>query len=156
MKKYIFYCLFMVVFGNILIAQSGDVIFSKLPNWEPSFERVQRQSEVLNRYILIYFTGSDWCGPCKLLDVDFFKSEEFLTIAEENFILYKADSPRNMDLLTPQQQKDNSRLKSKFNISSYPTLVILNEKGKLINKIKGYNLMRDTSFHFDFIRSVLK
>ena len=45
--------------------------------------------------MLIFFTGSDWCGPCKMLVEDFFESDKFKEIAEKEFVLYEADFPRN-------------------------------------------------------------
>ena len=156
MKKILISCFFIITIGNISYGQSDKDSSVQSLDWQPNFELAQNKSKIDNKKMLIYFTGSDWCGPCKMLDVDFFESDEFKVIATKEFILYKADSPRNVDLVTATQKKDNRILKSKFNIFSYPTIVLIDSNGKLLNKMKGYNLMRDTSFHFDFIHSVLK
>lgn len=33
-------------------------------NWEESFTEAKEIAKQTNKPILIYFTGSDWCGPC--------------------------------------------------------------------------------------------
>ena len=87
---------------------------------------------------------------------DFFESEKFKKIADAEFILYEADFPRNKDLVSDSQNKDNVLLKQKYKVSSFPTIIIIDVKGKVLGKKKGYNLMRDTSYHYSFIESVLK
>mgnify|MGYP000853031508 CR=1 FL=1 len=59
-------------------------------------------------------------------------------------------------LLNNWKRKNNYKLKNKYNVSSYPTIVIVNGKGNALGKMKGYNLMRDTSYHYTFFDDILK
>ena len=71
-------------------------------------------AEQTDKNVLIYFTGSDWCPPCKMLKTDFFDSAEFAAISQ-NYVLLYIDIPINKDLLTPEQLAHNKELSSKLN-----------------------------------------
>ena len=154
MRKLFLIC--FIAFGNLLFSQEIIEDQSENLNWQPNFDLAQQIVKSQKKKLLIYFTGSDWCGPCKMLDADFFDSDRFKQIAIKEFVLYKADSPRNRDLVTDTQNNNNNKLKLKYNVSSYPTIVIIDTKGRFLGKFKGYNLMRETVYHFDFIASVME
>ena len=124
--------------------------------WQQDFSNAEKLAKSSDKPMLIFFTGSDWCGPCKMLVSDVFESEKFNKEVQNDFVLYEADFPRNKDLVTTSQRSDNYKLKNKYNVSSYPTIVIVNGKGKALGKMKGYNLMRDTSYHYTFFDDILK
>ncbi len=121
--------------------------------WEPSFNEALKKSKKENKPVLIYFTGSDWCGPCKVLDKNLFHSEKFKAIADKDLVLYEADSPRNIDLISAEMLEVNNDLKRKFKIRSFPTLVFVNHKGKMIGYKKGLIL---TDYYYPFIQSVIE
>jgi thioredoxin-related protein len=153
--KNIFILLFFSICFLVNAQDSFEVIEEKV-NWEHSFESAKAIAKTENKTVLIFFTGSDWCGPCKNLVEDFFTSDKFKEIADKEFVLYEADFPRNKGLVSKSQKKDNSRLSNKYGINSYPTIVIIDEKEKVLGKMKGYNLMRETSYHYSFLDGVLK
>ena len=80
MKK-IFYILliFSFVTTNAQIDKSIDL------NWHTNFDEAKQMANSQDKLILIYFTGSDWSQPCKLLNQDFFYTEKFQQIAKETF-----------------------------------------------------------------------
>ena len=88
--------------------------------------------------MLIYFTGSDWCGPCILLDKELFHTEKFKELSDEALLLLEVDSPRNQTLLSQDKISENLYLKNKYKVRSFPTLVFVNHKGKKIAEKKGY------------------
>jgi len=45
---------------------SQDDEYSNI-NWLTDLEEAKKESATSNKPILIYFTGSDWCPPCKML-----------------------------------------------------------------------------------------
>ena len=45
---------------------SQDDEYSNI-NWLTDIEEAKEESAISNKPILIYFTGSDWCPPCKML-----------------------------------------------------------------------------------------
>ena len=156
MKKIVLTCFLVVTTAFYGIAQTSIESSAINLKWEKTFKNAQKLAKSKNKPLLIFFTGSDWCGPCKMLTEDFFDSDKFRKIAESDFVLYEADYPRNHDLLTEIQIKDNSVLKAKYGVNSYPTIIILDSKGNEIGRKKSYNLMRDTSYHYQFLEEVLK
>ena len=68
-------------------------------NWTSTFKKALKKSKKEKKPILIYFTGSDWCGPCKVLDKKLFHTGKFKAIADQELILYEADHPRNKNLV---------------------------------------------------------
>lgn len=125
-------------------------------NWLTDFEKAKKESNLSDKPILMYFTGSDWCGPCKMLKTDFFNTESFEKKAE-NFILLKVDMPRRLDIITPEQKKKNKILVKKYNKKGgYPNLVVLNKKLDVIGELTGYTFLRETDRHFAFIDGFIK
>ncbi|NQY28722.1 MAG: thioredoxin family protein [Flavobacteriaceae bacterium] len=124
-------------------------------NWETDFEIAKTKSKKSKKPILMLFTGSDWCAPCKMLKKDFFYSDKFIT-KSKNFVLLMVDFPRNKDLITPDQEVANKVLNSKYGVRSLPIIIAVNHKGQVIDKIKSYNSSRDTRYHFQFIDKLLK
>ena len=96
------------------------------------------------------FTGSDWCSPCKMLKKDFFYSDAFIEKSKK-FVLLLVDFPRNKELITPTQEAAHKVLNSKYGVRSLPTIIAVNYKGEVLDKIKSYNSGRDTRYHFEFI-----
>lgn len=143
---------FLIVFisiSNIHSQHSNDIQL----NWIDSYKTALKISKKEKKPILIYFTGSDWCGPCKVLDKKLFHTKKFKEIADKDFILYEADSPRNLDLVTPEKMKVTQYLKRKYKISGFPTLVFINHKQKMIGLKKGLLL---TDYYYPFIASVIE
>ena len=125
-------------------------------NWEDTYDKAVKTAKKEKKPVLVFFTGSDWCGPCKMLKVDFFKTNRFKKIAEENFVLYEADFPRKRENLSDEKRKKNFWLSGMYDVNSYPTIVIIDANGKELARKKSYNLMRDPSYHFRFLKEVLK
>lgn len=125
-------------------------------NWLTNLEEAQAISKKENKPILIYFTGSDWCAPCKMLQEDFFETSQFQEKAE-NMVLVYIDRPRRVDILTPDQLAYNKTIIAKYNReNTYPKMLALNHKGKVLGKISGYSSLRDTSNHFSFVDKYLQ
>jgi len=125
-------------------------------NWLTDFEQAKKESESSKKPILMYFTGSDWCGPCKMLKKDFFNTEAFETKAE-NFVLLMVDMPRRLDIITPDQKKKNKVLVKKYNQKGgYPNLVALNDNLNIIGELSGYTFLRETDRHFAFVDALIK
>jgi thioredoxin-related protein len=145
----------LIVFSSVY-AQSESKIATVNVNWETNYTKAVKIAKKTKKPILIFFTGSDWCGPCKMLTADFFETSKFKTIASKNLVLYEANFPRNHDLVTNNQKSNNNKLKLKYQVNSFPTVIIINSNGKVIGKRHSYNLMRDPSYYFKFIKTSLK
>ncbi|WP_051435805.1 thioredoxin family protein [Tenacibaculum sp. 47A_GOM-205m] len=129
-----------------------DINTPNLTIWTTSYKEALKEAKTNRKPLLIYFKGSDWCSPCKKLDKKLFTTEKFKNLSKENFVLYEADIPFNEDLVTKEKLAINKKLAKKFKISSYPTLLFINYKQKIIDYKKGLIL---TEYYYPFFESVI-
>ena len=87
--------------------------------------------------MLVDFSGSDWCGWCKKLDTEVFAQPEFLKGVKKDFVLVMVDSPKDKALLSEKATKQNPELVKKYGISGYPTVLIMDAAGEVLEKT-GY------------------
>jgi thioredoxin-related protein len=122
--------------------------------WLTNLDEAEEIASNNNQPILLYFTGSDWCTPCKALKTDFFETEAFAERAKE-IVLVMIDYPRRIDIITETQKAYNKTVIEKYNTDkSFPKIIMLNGKGKEIGQLSGYssfNTYKDTSHHFAFV-----
>lgn len=148
MKRLLIILLFVSCLG---IAQNST---GKLL-WETDFDLAKKKARKEGKPILMLFTGSDWCPPCKKLKADFFDSQKFKD-KSHNFVLLMVDLPKNIELIGKEQYESNKQLHKKYGIGSIPVIIVTNSSGGIIDKIKNYNAARDTSEHFKFIDDLLR
>lgn len=74
-----------------------------------------------NKPLLLFFTGSDWCGWCIRLQKEVLKTSEFNKWAKDNVILVELDFPRAPNQ-TPEVRQQNDEIQKAFGIQGYPTV----------------------------------
>ena len=99
--------------------------------WYNDFEKAGKISVENKKPLFVFFTGSDWCPPCKNLKRVVFNSDKFKSWANDNVILVELDFPRRK-----QQEESikiqNRNLQSIFQVSSYPQV-------HFVSFVKGEN-----------------
>ncbi len=130
---------------------SQDDIIKTDGLWLQDFEMAKAEANANNKSILMYFTGSDWCMPCIMLKEDFFSTDKFRE-HKKSYVFLMVDIPRNRDLLNDQQKEQNYNLLKKYNEQkSFPLVIILSKKGKIIDEVSGYNSLRDPKYYVDLL-----
>ena len=120
-------------------------------NWLTDLEEAKKTAKKEKKNILLYFTGSDWCSPCKMLKEDFFNTAQFEERSKD-MVLLLIDYPRRTDILTPEQLKYNKEIVLKYNTQkSFPNLLAMNSNGKTLDNISGYSYLRETQNHYAFL-----
>jgi thioredoxin-related protein len=116
--------------GVLLVAISG---------WDTDFENAKKKAEKEHKYILLNFSGSDWCGPCIRLRNEIFENEAFIKYADNTLVLLNADFPRlKKNQLSKDQQKKNDELADKYDPGGiFPYTVLLSPEGKVIHAWEG-------------------
>lgn len=142
---------FKKIFLTAFFAVSSLLLFSQ-NTWSVNLDNTLASAKKDKKHVLLYFSGSDWCMPCKMLDRDIFETKEFKDYAQKNLLLVKADFPRRAEnKLSTQQQNYNSLLGQKYGVRGMPTVVLLNSEGAELNRIVGYPRMTPQAFVQDFI-----
>jgi thioredoxin-related protein len=97
--------------------------------WQTDINKAMEISKKSKKPLLLFFTGSDWCGWCIRLQKEVLKTPEFAKWAKDNVVLVELDYPRR----TPQQpeiQKQNQELQQTFAIQGFPTVWFVNASKK--------------------------
>ena len=76
-------------------------------------------------FIDVYTT---WCGPCKEMAKTTFTDEEVGELFNKKFVNLKIDA---------ENDSDGAYIASNFKVNAYPTLLFLDENGKLLKKLVG-------------------
>ncbi len=109
-------------------------------SWLKNLDSAKSQAKAENKYILLNFSGSDWCIPCMKLEQDIFNSDEFIKYAAGNLVLVNADFPRkSKNQLSKQQQKINDAIADIYNPQgSFPFTLLLDSNGNKVKVWDGY------------------
>lgn len=106
--------------------------------WMTDLAKAQEKAKAEKKLVLVDFTGSDWCPPCKALHKNVFSSSEFSEFAKKNLVLVEIDFPRKKEQ-SEQLKKANRELAKKHDIDGYPTVVVFDSEGKQLSKKVGYS-----------------
>ncbi len=105
--------------------------------WSDNYATSLALAKEEKKLVLLDFTGSDWCGWCMKLDEEVFSKSQFKNFAKKSLVLVELDYPHGKQQ-TEEVKKQNSELKSKFGISGYPTLILVDAEGKEVTRWVGY------------------
>ena len=105
-------------------------------NWLTNYDEAKTKAKSDNKFLLLDFTGSDWCGWCKRLNAEVFSKPQFQDYAAKNLVLVELDFPRAKPQ-TEEVKKQNMQLASQYQIEGFPTIVVLNADGRKIGEL-GY------------------
>ncbi|WP_348800463.1 thioredoxin family protein [Flavobacterium adhaerens] len=79
--------------------------------------------------LMLFFTGSDWCGWCIRLQKEVLKTPEFDKWAKESVVLVEIDYPRRT-AQSAELKRQNNELQQVFGIQGFPTVYFANAKEK--------------------------
>jgi protein disulfide-isomerase len=105
--------------------------------WQTDFAEASKQAAQEHKYILLDFTGSDWCPWCIKMDKEVFDQSQFSAFAVKNLILVKVDFPRKT-AQSPAEKSQNEELAKKYAIEGFPTYILLDSSGKEVRRQVGY------------------
>lgn len=109
---------------------------AKADSWETDFAKASEQAAKSGLYMLLDFSGSDWCGWCMKLEKEVFSQKDFKTWAEKNLVCVLVDFPQQKSQ-SHEVKAQNEKLAEKYGVSGFPTVIILSPKGDLVART-GY------------------
>lgn len=117
-----------LAFGLLMAATS--LALAGGDGWVTDFEAAKKQAATENKSLIIEFTGSDWCPPCKMMQKNFFSKEDWVKKAKEDFILVYLDFPNDKTGMSEELLAQNARLADEYGITGYPTVIVASASGK--------------------------
>jgi thioredoxin-related protein len=111
--KTIFTAVFFLLFSTLSFAQESLT-------WHTDMEKAISISQKEKKPIMLFFTGSDWCGWCIRLQKEVFKTPEFIEWAKANVVLVDVDFPR-VNKQSEATRNQNNLLQQQFGVQGYPT-----------------------------------
>lgn len=102
--------------------KKGGIIFFK-GTWAEALQAAKAE----NKYIFLDVYAT-WCGPCKELKNKTFKDSDVGDYFNKNFINVRIDG----------EKEEGQHLGRKYQVNSYPTLLIVDYKGNRVAKTTGF------------------
>ena len=127
-----------LVFIIIVLTQSNNAQTVDL-NWHTDLSKAVSISINEKKPIMLFFTGSDWCGWCMRLKKEVFNHEKFKIWSDDKIILVELDFPRRKKL-EPNILNQNRELARIFGISGYPTCWLVKPQILENNKVNFLKL----------------
>ena len=112
------------------VAEKG----AELGKWTSDAPAAQELAKKTGKPLFIQFTGSDWCGWCKLMDGKVFSTTEWADYAKDNLVLLYIDFPRGKQQ-SKELEDQNEKLSEQYGIGGFPTYIILDAQGKQLGQL---------------------
>ena len=110
--------------------------------WLNDYKKAQQEARASNKFLLLDFTGSDWCGWCKKFDKEILSQSQFQDYARENLVLVEVDFPRpggsRWTAQPAELKKQNQELAHQYQVQGFPTIVVLDGDGQKLWQYDGY------------------
>ncbi len=146
MKPYLFFILLPI----FLTAQTNNTSLEQ--KWFTNYEEALDAAKKTNKDILMYFTGSDWCAPCRVLKKNVLDTDDFAEVATCYVLLY-VDIPRKKDRISPEEMEQNMELLSHYNKKGiFPLMSLVAADKQEKASISGYGGKPDVERYMQFLR----
>ncbi|MEN8148713.1 MAG: thioredoxin family protein [Planctomycetota bacterium] len=113
-----------VAFGATVALASGS---GWLTSWKKAVEKAKKDEKP----ILVEFTKSDSDETCRKLTKEVFRNSKFRSWAKKNVVLMSVDFPEKKKL-PERTAKQNAELAEKYEITEYPTVLLLSATGEVL------------------------
>lgn len=113
-----------------LFAVESDTDGAKPGKWTMDLDAAKKVAAEKKLPILLDFSGSDWCGWCKLMEESVFTKPEWSAYATNSLMMVLIDFPNDKSLVPDKYIERNNALQKQYGIEGFPTFVILDNDGE--------------------------
>ena len=125
LTAFIIFCVFSILQSS---AQTND-----------NADRAFQQADESGRYVLLVFSGSDWCAPCIRLEKKIFSTTLFQDFATSELIMLVADFPQRKRMAKELQQQ-NEALAERYNPNGlFPYVLLLRSDRSVVSEVPYNN-----------------
>ncbi|MDO4527847.1 MAG: thioredoxin family protein [bacterium] len=118
--------------------------------WTMDAPAAMQLAKTTNKPVFMCFTGSDWCGWCKLMDEKVFSTDTWNNYAKDNMVTLWLDFPRNKELVPEALRAKNEELAKNYEVQGFPTYVIADAEGNEIGRLSASREYTPETFIKDF------
>ncbi len=128
-KKLLFILFGVVMFSMItgLVSADTDLTGVTPGKWTMDFDAARKLAKEKQLPILLNFSGSDWCGWCKLMEKNVFSKPDWQDYAKTNILMVIIDFPKDKKAVPEKYVERNDDLMAKYHVEGYPTFVVLDD-----------------------------
>jgi len=123
--------------------------------WYLDYNKAREVSKGLKKPILLFFTGSDWCGACIQLEKEYFAKNTFVKLADE-FVLVELDFPKNKEILREEYIDVYMALRKKYNAKGFPTVIVLDTDENVIARTSGFRGKNTKRVYTNLLKAALE
>ncbi len=124
--------------------------------WNDYLDSAFIQSKKEQKYILLNFSGSDWCIPCQKLKKGLFSNPKFIEYGNQNLVLVNLDFPlkKNPNLGKEYQNKLDAWAEKYNPNGNFPLTLLIDSDGNIIKKWTGniVDSVEDFLAHFEKLK----
>jgi protein disulfide-isomerase len=106
--------------------------------WYTHYEDAVKQSHDQSKPLLLFFTGTGWCPACAKLEQEVFETSTFAELAGDKYVFVKLDFPQDKSMIDGSTAAQNKHLLKKYDVRSFPTVILLEPKNQVQIGITGY------------------
>ena len=109
----------------MILLQAITTSCAQVKLFDGDFESLQKKARRRDQPFVVEFYTS-WCGYCKKFDRDVLQSRTVGEYLNDRFIVYKLNAEEEVSIA------------KRYGVSGYPTILIFNSKGDVVEKVAGY------------------
>jgi len=106
-----------------------DAVGATAGKWTMDLDAAKELAAEKKLPILLDFSGSDWCGWCKVMEENIFTKPAWKTYAQDNLVMVLIDFPNDKSLVPEKYAERNDAMKDGYGIRGFPTFVVLDDDG---------------------------
>jgi protein disulfide-isomerase len=108
------------IFLTLLFITSLSITAQEL-KWHTDLSTAVHIANKEKKALMLFFTGSDWCGWCTRLQKEVFYTDEFKKWSNNNVVLVELDYPKRK-VLDDKLKQQNDYLQRIFGVQGFPTV----------------------------------
>lgn len=107
---------------------------------EKDFEKALAEAKKDGKVLMLEFTGSQWCPPCKMLHKYVLNTDKFLKHAKDKLKVVVADFERSGKPRDAANAAQYAKLADTYELTGFPTIILINPQSGYIEKIVGFQI----------------
>lgn len=108
----------------------ADIDGATVGKWTMDLDAAKELAAEKKLPILLDFSGSDWCGWCKVMEENVFTLPAWSAYATNHLVMVLLDYPNDKSLVPEKYAARNEALQTKYNVQGFPTFVLLDDDGE--------------------------